>query len=225
MGADESRIFSTFLKRENPARNVPASDSGRVAFTPSDGGSLEFIVTVIRASISSNLVLPRQLVLPQQVVLLILSLVLTRKLELVTHIFRVGSTARSRDVRFAQVLANLHCQTTAVPLLSPWITCSQHLWSKGNAGQIFPWTCLAACRRRHTENSERSFRTSWFFLELTNLLVITMVMDEAAIAESLSVGCSGRSPNSPLEGESTPVAPLTGNTASGATAALTFLVL
>ena len=31
----------------------------------------------------------------------------------------------------------LHCQATAVPLLSPWITCSQHLWYKGNAAQFF----------------------------------------------------------------------------------------
>ena len=49
-------------------------DSGRGAFIPSDGGSQEFIVTVIRASVSSNPVLPRQLVLLQQFVLVMIGL-------------------------------------------------------------------------------------------------------------------------------------------------------
>ena len=64
--------------------------------------------------------------------------------------------------------------------------------------------------------THRKLGAEWFSMELTYLLVTTMIMDEAAIAESLGVGSTGRSPNSPLKSESTPVAQLTGNKASGA---------
>ena len=150
---------------------------------------------MIRASILSNLVLPRQLVLLQQVVLLILSLVLTRELELVTHGFRVAQQLVLRDNRFAtggmskelslaMVLANLHCQTAAEPPLSPWITCSQHLWSKGNAGQCFRGRAGQRVDGDTPKTRSGVFCTSRFSLELAYLLANGFLIDPAVCPPS-----------------------------------------
>ena len=48
---------------------------------------------------------------------------------------------------------------SAVPSLSPWITCSQHRWSKGNAGQFFRG--VLGCVPTATQISERKLPISW----------------------------------------------------------------